>query len=88
MASLKPWLVPGIPRVQALNSLGEKLYPLFLALVKAEPTPLPPIVNAGRITGMTLDLPLEEASALLDDPAALKAIYEQAKTVLLASSKN
>lgn len=86
-SSMKPWMVPGIPRSQAMNLLGDKLYPLFDALVKAEPTPHPK-VNAGRITGMVLDLPLTEAAALLEDPAALKAIYEQAKAVLMGTPKN
>lgn len=79
----KPWFHPALTPVQRINRIGEELYPKFKALWELEKDTLPPAVNAGRLTGMTLELPLKEIDELLENPEKLRATYEAAKRVIL-----
>lgn len=79
----RPWLTPGLSHVQSANLLGEVIYPKIHVMWTAEKDMLPKCVTADKITGMIVELPIIEGDPLATDDVALKAIYEQAKTVLL-----
>ena len=79
----RPWLTPNLSKCQVANLLGEVLYPKIHALWTAEKDTLPKCVTAGKMTGMMVELPIEEGDPLATDDVALKAMYEQAKKVLL-----
>ena len=79
----KPWFNPLLTPAQRINRIGEEVYVKIRALWETERATLPSYIHAGKITGMIVELPLEEVDALLDNDAALTATYEKAKKVLI-----
>ena len=78
----RPWLTPGLSYAQSSNMIGERIYPKIAEWVKAERDQLHQFIQAGKITGMLVELPVAEADLFVDNEDALKAKYEEAKKVL------
>lgn len=79
----KPWRQPYLDHFQKMNLIGEELYPLICQAWKKDKSTLPISVTTGKITGMLIELPMEEVEKLLEDPAALTAKYEEARDIII-----
>lgn len=83
------WRKPWITRTVQQNLLGEQLYPLLCQIWKKDKSEtLITAVTAGKITGMIIELPVEDVEKLLEDPKALERMYEEAKNLIIQSTPN